>query len=546
MDQIITETSIKIFTLNCWGLWKVAKHREQRINIIANHLANHDYDIVFLQEVWVQSDFEQIWKATESKFKFAHMFKNGSVLGNSGLAILVKWVPKVFHFHPFSVNGSPFQVTHGDWYTSKGIGYVRIELDSLNLHLFCTHMHAQYDEEEKLNDQYSVHRICQSFEMSKFIKSMTNCRSNAKDFIILAGDMNTSSKELPYRLLVDLLELKDCFKFRTKTMADNVFAAAGDSLTNDYTDSEMSDDEFHTCGHRDNTYTEKNTNGKRIDFILYRLTDSVYNKNNELISESHFEPFGKYFCVEHHMVHSKDESGMSFSDHQPVVAQFTIRLTDISSDLKSNSNTNTVNENHCNGNNTHNGVNGNNGNCMAKGGGCVQYRKVHERRGSGGMGDQSHTYKEMDSSDVKGLLSCKSKLKSNILLETATKMVKNGPLQLKHIASNAIRSKYGINSGKRLTLERVRHQLDVYVADNQLTLKSFVYLFLLFLLFLCFFIWIITMAVNVSILEASLLILLLSVFAFVCLFFKFLASRQEKNAIKAIINDIDKEILLYN
>lgn len=64
-------------------------------------------------------------------------------------------------------------------------------------------MHAKYDDDEKITDQYSVHRICQSYELAKFINLMAcNCSSaSTRDLIVLAGDMNTSSKELPYRLL---------------------------------------------------------------------------------------------------------------------------------------------------------------------------------------------------------------------------------------------------------------------------------------------------------------------------------------------------------
>lgn len=64
-------------------------------------------------------------------------------------------------------------------------------------------MHAQYDVDEKITDQYSIHRICQSYELAKFINLMVcNCsHSSSKDLIVLAGDMNTSSKEMPYRLL---------------------------------------------------------------------------------------------------------------------------------------------------------------------------------------------------------------------------------------------------------------------------------------------------------------------------------------------------------
>ena len=105
---------------------------------------------------------------------------------------------------------------------------MRIEVKGFNLHLFCTHvslpfadwlvslnhtsssyypthyqMHAQYDEEEDITDQYSIHRICQSYELTKYINLMAcNCSNpSSRDLIVLAGDMNTSSKELPYRLL---------------------------------------------------------------------------------------------------------------------------------------------------------------------------------------------------------------------------------------------------------------------------------------------------------------------------------------------------------
>jgi hypothetical protein len=84
----------------------VSEHRQQRIKSIAQHLAEHDYNIVFLQEVslhsiltisqllityninyfkvWCQSDYDYIRTTTQSKYKFGHMFKNASILGTSG------------------------------------------------------------------------------------------------------------------------------------------------------------------------------------------------------------------------------------------------------------------------------------------------------------------------------------------------------------------------------------------------------------------------------------------------------------------------------
>lgn len=45
------DKSLRVFTLNCWGLMFVSRHRVQRIKSIAQHIKEQDYDIVFLQEV---------------------------------------------------------------------------------------------------------------------------------------------------------------------------------------------------------------------------------------------------------------------------------------------------------------------------------------------------------------------------------------------------------------------------------------------------------------------------------------------------------------
>lgn len=316
---------LKIFTLNCWGLRYFSKHRKLRIKLIAQHLSENDYDIVFLQEVWIQSDFEYIRSKTLHRYTFAHMFNNASILGTSGLVIMAKWNPKMIHFHPYSINGTPFRPHHGDWFSTKGVAYVRIEVKGFNLHLFCTHMHAQYDEEEDITDQYSIHRICQSYELAKYINLMAcNCSNpSSRDLIVLAGDMNTSSKELPYRLLVELTGLSDCYKYERKkkpessrlrgrrnsntletssTSANNGNNSNSNNSSKNSSSSnskmlkphkshisrlkyhtcsdESSDDELITCGHKENTFTGANPNpksSKRIDFILYKLRDKLTN-----------------------------------------------------------------------------------------------------------------------------------------------------------------------------------------------------------------------------------------------------------------------------
>ncbi|CAG2117581.1 unnamed protein product, partial [Medioppia subpectinata] len=480
------------------GLQYVSKHRQQRIKLIAEHLVDHKYDIVFLQEIWVQSDFDYIRKATESEFKFSHFFKNGSVLGNSGLAVLVKWVPKAFHFHPFSVNGSPFRLNHGDWYTSKGVGYIRVELDSLNLHLFCTHMHAQYHLEERLND------------ITKFNK--------------------------------ESIEGGDCIPKHNQ-------------LVRDHSDSET-DDEYHTCGHRDNKFTD-DCSGKRIDFLLYRFSDYAINSSyNEVIAETNAVSLEDDLCgVEYMNVHCKDTTGLSFSDHQPVVAQFKIKSSDMKSGSRSAesgadnpmaNNLSTLSDNYLIGGNKE-------ANISSNGCGSTHHRKVHEKRFSGETGEGIDCNESVDTeynkTDKMGLLSGKPKLKSNVLLElaeSASKFSKSGrPLQLKHMASNALKSRQQSNSSKRQSLENVKCLLEDYVTQNQLSFKYFVFTSLFLFIIICLLASTLWTFLQIAVIEVVFLTILLSITPMFVNFIKFLNTRQEINAIKAIIDDMDKQIYLY-
>jgi len=183
---------------------------------IIRYLLENNCDIVFLQEVWVTSDFETIRERTKHIYRFAHLYRSGSVLGSSGIVILCKWLPKVIHFEPYSLNGSPFYPWHGDWFAGKGIAYSRVDFDGLSLHLFSTHTHAYYKENEPVHDQYSVHRICQSYQLARFITFISdtacNRKADGKDLLIVAGDMNSTSSELPYKILTTMAGLTDCFK----------------------------------------------------------------------------------------------------------------------------------------------------------------------------------------------------------------------------------------------------------------------------------------------------------------------------------------------
>lgn len=65
-------------------------------------------------------------------------------------------------------------------------------------------LHAQYDDKEKITDMYAIHRLCQSYQLAKIINLVTATAVNVKegkDLIVLAGDLNTSPGEPPFKLL---------------------------------------------------------------------------------------------------------------------------------------------------------------------------------------------------------------------------------------------------------------------------------------------------------------------------------------------------------
>ncbi|XP_075588183.1 neutral sphingomyelinase isoform X4 [Dermatophagoides farinae] len=529
--------NLKIFTLNCWGLRYVSDHRQVRIKLIAQHLVDQDYDVVFLQEVWIQSDFEYIRTKTKSKYRFAHMFNNASLLGTSGLVIMAKWTPQFIHFHPYSINGSPFRPFHGDWFSTKGVAYVRIELLGLNLHLFSTHMHAQYDLNEKIIDQYSIHRICQAYELGKFINLMScNCtNTGSKDLIILAGDMNTSSKELPYKMLSMCI-----LKTSTPNKRINKMKIQESSI-----DHESSDEELTTCGHRDNTFTPQQNlkpdekAGKRIDFIFFKLRDScspsvsdhhrilhnrlndngistmdilknnmetilpndVIPSNNNLIETTPF-----LMCLPEKMnIVAKDITGLSFSDHQPVVAKLHFTWKTIQ-DI--------VNESKDLGNNHHHSDN-------------KQFMN-------------NNMDEELNSSLIETTIGSSSSSSNDIKCLTSSKLISKFRRKECYLALREHQPMYKKIKDSAL-IQEIETLLTTYVdkfrPSFNYTLITVLVMVIMFILILMLFKFII----SLTIIETILMSLIIMIIASIGLLLKFITHRTEINAIKAILNDIQRK-----
>jgi len=199
----VMEAEVSLLTLNCWGLGMgISKDRDERMEDIGKYLAEQDYDIIFLQEVWKTPNYLTIKNLLNTKLPHSQYFDNGII--GTGTAIFSKVKINDCTFHEFALNGYPHKLLHGDWFGGKGLGICQIDYLGFNIHLFTSHYHANYSP---LNDVYLSHRIVHSVESAQWIK----LSSSSADLTIYAGDLNTEPSEVPYQIVRYVTPLSDAW-----------------------------------------------------------------------------------------------------------------------------------------------------------------------------------------------------------------------------------------------------------------------------------------------------------------------------------------------
>ncbi|XP_041777826.1 putative neutral sphingomyelinase [Anopheles merus] len=282
---------LSILTLNIWGIPYVSKDRETRVKAIGDVLASGNYDIVSLQEVWSDSDYQYLKQRVENVLPFCHYFYSGVV--GSGLAILSRYPIVAAFFHAWSVNGYIHRIQHGDWFGGKGVGMAKISVNDQLVHVYVAHLHAEYNRQ---CDDYMAHRVIQAHDTAQFIES-TRGQSVLQ---VLAGDLNTEPGDLAYRVLVTSSKLKDSY--------DRKSIGSG-----------VGTNECHTNSYTDPLAAKQLPNGKRIDYILYRIGD-------------HYE--GR--LLEHRLPLPERVPGQTFSysDHEAVYAKLILKKSSSTSTIQ--------------------------------------------------------------------------------------------------------------------------------------------------------------------------------------------------------------------
>jgi len=279
------EAEVRIFTLNCWGLGMgISKNRDERMEDIGKYIADQDFDIVFLQEIWKRNNFNTVKGLVSSVLPYSHFFDNGII--GTGTAIFTKVKINDVTFHEFGLNGYPHKLLHGDWFGGKGLGVCQIDYLGFNIHLFISHYHATYDY-NPLTDVYLAHRVVHGVESAQWIK----LASSSADLTIYAGDFNTEPKDVPYQLVKYVTPLCDAW----------IEANGPEGGQTSETPS--------------NSYTPKSSlkespEGKRIDYIMFNSGPNITATT--------------VYC-ELPLPERIPGKSMSYSDHEGVTAKLSIK-----------------------------------------------------------------------------------------------------------------------------------------------------------------------------------------------------------------------------
>lgn len=197
LERYVKARKITVITLNVWGLpdtvtgvrygmkYGSALGRKERMAQIAQKLNRSGASIVCLQELWLPADKRFIATAVRDKFPFSIHFQSGIFNMGGGLTLLSKWPIVESSFVPYSLNGKPQRIHHGDWWGGKGVAYAQVRHpDGTLIDVYTTHLIAEYH----IDDENQASRDVQMLELVDIVQG----RQPAGDLVCICGDFNAS------------------------------------------------------------------------------------------------------------------------------------------------------------------------------------------------------------------------------------------------------------------------------------------------------------------------------------------------------------------
>lgn len=197
----------------------MSKFRPQRLQAISERISQDgsNYDIIALQEIWVEEDYELLISKTESQFPYHKYFYSG-ILSGPGLLVISKWPIQSASLYRYPLNGRPSAFFRGDWYVGKSAASVVIQpplpiaardknpgIRARPIELISTHLHAPYGPGDAA---YTCHRTAQAWDL-------THIARRAGDLghaVVVVGDLNSVPGSLTHRLFQHTALLRDSWQ----------------------------------------------------------------------------------------------------------------------------------------------------------------------------------------------------------------------------------------------------------------------------------------------------------------------------------------------
>jgi len=230
--------TLRVLTMNVWGLKFLSDHRAERMPAIGARLAQLKPDLIGFQEAFVKADREVLLTALSMAGLVHHRYFPSGFVG-SGLLVVSRYPIEEAFFRRYTAGGKAYRVDHGDWWAGKGVCLIRIRLPGSvgYIDFFNTHAHASYGEA-----MYDPVRQSNMEDLAAFIARAATGTSPA----LVVGDFNVKRHEQQYRTLVERARL-------TRLMAvdswiDHIFAQENSAYRHEVLDTTIIDDKIPVNG----------------------------------------------------------------------------------------------------------------------------------------------------------------------------------------------------------------------------------------------------------------------------------------------------------
>lgn len=175
------EATLRLATWNVWGLPALTPHRAERIQALAEAVAQSGADIACFQEVFLEADRRTLCD-TLAGVGLAHWRYFSSAPGGSGLLTVSRYPIEEAAFMRFSRGGDPLAFKQGDWWAGKGAGLITVTVPGLGpVRIINSHLHARYS-----GDHY---RELRQQQMAELLRLAETAGANGTP-VLIAGDLN--------------------------------------------------------------------------------------------------------------------------------------------------------------------------------------------------------------------------------------------------------------------------------------------------------------------------------------------------------------------